>query len=77
MSSVNPSHGTRKKLSFADEIDSTLERIRLNPGLYPIMTDNIRRIQVDRFPFFVFYTMEQDTLVILRIFHNKRAPVQW
>ncbi len=64
-------------LRFTDEIDSTIERIRLNPDLYRKVTGNIRRIQVNRFPYSVFYTTEDDTLVILRIFHNKRNPVQW
>lgn len=64
-------------LRFAYEIDSTLERIKLNPDLYRKIVGDIRRIQVNRFPYSVFYTTEEDTLVILRIFHNKRKPVQW
>ena len=64
-------------LRFTDEIASTVEKIRLNPDLYRKITGNIRRIQVNRFPYSVFYTIEDDTLVVLRIFHNKRKPVQW
>ncbi len=64
-------------LRFTDEMDSTLERIRLNPDLYRRIAGNIRRIQMNRFPYSVFYTTEDDTLVILRIFHNKRKPLQW
>ena len=64
-------------LRFTDEVDSTVERIRLNPDLYMNVAGNIRRIQVNRFPYSVFYTTENDTLVILRIFHNKRKPVEW
>ena len=64
-------------LRFTDEIDSTVERIKLNPDLYQIITGNIRRIQVNRFPYSVFYKTEDDTLVIIRIFHNKRKPVKW
>ncbi|QTA86360.1 type II toxin-antitoxin system RelE/ParE family toxin [Desulfonema magnum] len=64
-------------LRFTDEIDSTVERIRLNPDMYMKIAGNIRRIQVNRFPYSVFYTTEDDTLVILRIFHNKRKPVEW
>ena len=67
------SHGLG--LRFTVEIDSTVERIRLNPDMYLQVADNIRRIQMNKFPFSVFYTTEGDTLVILRIFHNKRKPV--
>jgi len=64
-------------LRFTNEIDSTIERIRLNPDLYQKIVGNIRRIQVNRFPYSVFYTIDNDVLVVLRIFHNKRKPIQW
>ena len=64
-------------LRFTDEIDSTVERIKLNPDLYMKVSENIRRIQVNKFPYSVFYATEDDTLVILRVFHNKRKPVEW
>jgi len=60
-------------LRFMDEIDSTVERIKLNPDLYQKITRDIRKIQVNKFPFSVFYKTEEDILVILRIFHNKRG----
>ncbi len=64
-------------LRFSDELDSTLERIRLNPSLYRRVAGDIRRIQMNRFPYSVFYATEGDTLVVLRIFNNKRKPLQW
>jgi len=64
-------------LRFTDEIDSTIERIRLNPVMYMEVVSNIRRIQVNKFPFSLFYTTENDTLIILRVFHNKRKPIKW
>jgi len=64
-------------LRFTDEIDSTIERIMLNPDMYMKVAENIRRIQVNKFPYSVFYATENDTLVILRIFHNKKKPVEW
>jgi len=61
-------------IRFTNEIDSTIERIKLNPGLYQKIVSQIRRIQVNKFPFSVFYKTEGNTLIILRIFHNKRKP---
>ena len=63
-------------LRFTDEIDSTIERIKLNPELYPSIVEDIKRIQVNKFPYSIFYKIEDDTLVILRIFHNKRKPIE-
>ena len=64
-------------LRFTDEIDSTIERIKLNPDMYLEVVEDIRRIQANKFPFSLFYTMENDTLIILRVFHNKRKPIKW
>ncbi len=71
------SKGKGLGLSFTDEMDSLLERIRLNPDMYPNIAENIRRIQMNKFPYSVFYTIENDFLIILRVFHNKRSPIKW
>ena len=36
---------------FKDEIDSTIERIKLNPGFYTIIIEDVRRIHTNRFPY--------------------------
>ncbi len=36
-------------LKFTDEIDSTIERIKLNPDLYQKVAGDIRKIQVGSF----------------------------
>ncbi|MCF6268918.1 MAG: type II toxin-antitoxin system RelE/ParE family toxin [Melioribacteraceae bacterium] len=64
-------------IKLTDEIESTIERIKLNFDLYPNVVENIRKIQVTRFPYSLFYIIENSTLVILRIFHNKRKPIEW
>ena len=64
-------------LGFTDEIDSTIERIRLNPNMYLKVVEDIKKIQVNKFPYSLFYTTEDDTLIILRVFHNKRKPIKW
>ncbi|PIQ11593.1 MAG: hypothetical protein COW71_00280 [Ignavibacteriales bacterium CG18_big_fil_WC_8_21_14_2_50_31_20] len=64
-------------LKLTNEIDSTIERIKLNFDLYPRVVENIRKIQVNKFPYSLFYEIENDTLIILRIFHNKRKPIDW
>lgn len=64
-------------IKFTDEIDSTIERIKLNPDLYLNVVEDIRKIQVNKFPFSLFYKVEMDSLIVLRIFHNKREPIVW
>ncbi len=64
-------------LKLADEIDTTIERIKLNFDLYPKVVKNIRKIQMNRFPYSLFYEIENDAIIIIRIFHNKRKPIEW
>jgi plasmid stabilization system protein ParE len=64
-------------LRFTDETDSTIERIKLNPDSYPSVVEDIKRIQVNKFPYSIFYKVEKNILVVLRIFHNKRKPIEW
>jgi toxin ParE1/3/4 len=64
-------------LRFTDELDITVERIKLSFDLYPKVVEDIRKIQVNKFPYSIFYKIENDTLIILRVFHNKRKPLEW
>ena len=61
---------------FTHEIDVAIERIKSNPCLYPIAVENIRKIQVNIFPYSIFYKIDKDVLVVLRIFHNQRKPIE-
>ena len=60
---------------FLNEINKTIERIKFNPYLYPIIVENIRRAQVEIFPYSIYYKVEEHILIILRLFHNKRKPI--
>ena len=64
-------------LDFASEISNAIEKIMINPDMYFHVIENIRRIQVKKFPYSIFYTKENETMVILRVFHNKRNPIKW
>ena len=64
-------------LIFLKEIDVAIENIKKHPSLYPIIIDNIRKIQVNIFPYSIFYKVDDDIIIILRLFHNKRKPIDW
>jgi toxin ParE1/3/4 len=57
-------------------IDESISRIIENPLLYPIIHNNIRRAVVRRFPFAVFYEVDEEIRVIA-IFHSYRNPNWW
>ena len=62
---------------FINALDAALKSILDNPNKYALLRKNFRRVIVNRFPFGIFYLIENDTLVVLSIWHFKRKPFAW
>ena len=58
-------------------VEEALSIIRRNPEMYPRVHKNVYRSLIRRFPYGVFYIIEEDRIVILAVFHAKRNPKQW
>lgn len=58
-------------------VDEAIERIRKNPGLYPTVYKKVHRCVIHRFPFAVFYKIENEEINILSVFHSRRDPQRW
>ena len=59
---------------FSVAIERQLELIAHSPNQFARVRGNIRKAVLRRFPYSVFFIMENDRLVVLAIFHAKRAP---
>jgi len=61
---------------FKNEVKKTIKSIEQNPEQNQKVSDNenIRRALIDRFPFFIFYYIQQTTIKIFSIFHTSRNP---
>lgn len=55
-------------------IEKSLERIQKCPELYKIITPPIRRCVVRRFPFSIYFSIEDKIIVIHSIFDNRMDP---
>ncbi len=64
-------------LDFAKEIYSTIERIVNFPRAWSKLTKDIRRCLVNRFPFGVIYTIQENQIIILAIMHLNKKPGYW
>lgn len=53
-------------------IDDAIQKIKRNPGLYPIEFENYRKKVVRRFPFKIIYEIIDDRIYILAVFHSSR-----
>lgn len=64
-------------IKFIHQVDKIIERIKSNPKQFPKVYKKIRRANVNRFPFGVFFIVHANTAIVFAIFHNSRNPVVW
>src|SRR5437762_1575065 len=60
-------------LSFSESIF----KIQENPKLYPLVYKNIRKCITHKFPYSIFYLIENEEIIILACMHFKRHPKNW
>jgi toxin ParE1/3/4 len=65
------------ELAFLQDLDRTLDRIRAFPAGHPVVHRTIRRANLHRFPYGVFYVKRRDHLLVLSVVHHARSPAQW
>jgi toxin ParE1/3/4 len=63
--------------NFILQVDAQLRSLQRNPLQYPIIHREMRRCLVRRFPYSIFYMVEDKRIVILAVFHAKRDPKSW
>jgi len=64
-------------LEFVRCIDDAIQKIKRDPGLYPIEFENYRKKVVRRFPFMIIYEIAEDNIYILAVFHSRRNQEQF
>ena len=58
---------------FYKSFDETTERIFKNPTAYFYITKNVRRALFRNFPYKLIYTISDNTIFVLGVFHEKRS----
>lgn len=62
---------------FLDEVRAVYDRILDGPFKYQELRSGIRRALTRRFPYAVFFSIEDDFIVILAILDTARDPAEW
>lgn len=62
---------------FLDEVLTMLSSIAETPLMYPNVHRNARRAVIQRFPFGVYFRVEDATIVVIAILHGSRNPRRW
>ncbi|MBC8493254.1 MAG: type II toxin-antitoxin system RelE/ParE family toxin [Candidatus Thioglobus sp.] len=64
-------------LDFANEVYVAIQRSMSLPEAWAIIDGNIRRSLVNRFPFGVLYSKEDDKILVIAVMHLNRLPNYW
>ena len=62
---------------FLRAVEATLAALKRNPMGYPSAFKKIRRALLRRFPYGIFYFVENFQIVVIACFHSSRDPRQW
>ncbi|HEX6716633.1 MAG TPA: type II toxin-antitoxin system RelE/ParE family toxin [Pyrinomonadaceae bacterium] len=57
-------------------VEQQLGRIALTPYQFACVKGEVRRAVLQRFPYSIYFIVEDDRIVVLAIFHARRAPSQ-
>lgn len=60
--------------AFLAEMERTNGFIASNPQLYPAVEAEIRRANLSRFPYSLYYVIDGQTVNVLSCFHQHREP---
>ncbi len=62
---------------FAQAVEATVEAIAEHPIQFPVVYRSRRRAGVPRFPYGIFFEVQQHRIVVIACFHGRRDPTRW
>ena len=62
---------------FLEELRAAYQRILNHPFGYQDLRSGIRRALTRRFPYAIFFSVEQETIVIVAVLRTARDPAEW
>ena len=62
---------------FIQDLNVLLERVEQNPFQFPVAHQQTRRGLLARFPYGVFFTVDDEEILVLAVVHLHRHPDTW
>lgn len=62
---------------FLDELRITCKTISETPAVYPVVHRSTRRALIRRFPFGVYFRIEDEQIIVFAVIHGSRHPRRW
>jgi len=70
---IRPELGER----FARAVEASVDAIAERPLQFPVVYRNRRRAGVRRFPYGIFFEVQDHRIVVMACFHGRRNPTHW
>jgi plasmid stabilization system protein ParE len=62
---------------FALAVEATVEALAEYPLQFPLVYRSRRRAGVRRFPYGIFFEVQDNRIVVIACFHGRRDPRRW
>ena len=62
---------------FALAVEGTVEALAEHPLQFPVVYRSRRRAGVRRFPYGIFFEVQDNRIVVIACFHGRRNPRRW
>lgn len=62
---------------FVSIISEAFEKLSRQPLAYPVVYRETRRILINRFPFGVYFKIDNDKVIVIAVMHSSRDPRRW
>ena len=61
-------------IEFIRNLNLLLDRVQEQPFQFPVVEQDVRRGMVSRFPYGVFFTVNDDEILVFAVLHLHRHP---
>jgi plasmid stabilization system protein ParE len=58
-------------------IEEALDKLQRNPLVYCKIHKELRRIPIRRFPYRIFYFVQNNNVIVMAVFHARKDPASW
>lgn len=62
---------------FNRAVDTVVCQIQRHPEMYPVVDKELRQAVTRRFPYSIFYLIEEEAVYVVAVFHASRDPKTW
>ena len=64
-------------LEFLRAADACPAGVQRTPLAFSVVHEQVRRALLRKFPYALFYVVEEERIVVLACFHIRRNPIDW